>query len=320
MIRVRAKIIANMLGTILFFIPIISFAQDNNGLLLPSATPSPLPVSPNSSSPDSNSANSINPNTNNDSLKAALQEIVPYTPEQIDKIRREKDAADKAANIPLDNITPISRSLSVSFKSGSIPPVIRVYPGWISTLTFSDITGKDWPIDLVTIGNPAAFDAKSSGPAGNSNILTISTKLEHVSSNLAITLVGAKVPLLITLSPSGGDVDYRTDIKLDARGPNAAYDLVGGNNLPPTNDDLMMKFLDGTPPDSAKKIKTDSFDVETWIYNDMLYVRTMRTLLSPAYIGKQSNASGTNMYVLEKSSPVLLLSLNGQMSYVQVLQ
>ena len=221
--------------------------------------------------------------------------------------------------MPLTPVQPVTRSVAISLKSGERPAAIKVSPGWISTITFSDVTGQPWPVLSVTNGNPDAYDIKSSGPENASNIITISSRQAYVGSNIAVTLVGAKVPILMTLSPSSGEVDYRVDAQIDQRGPNASYDVVASDALPATGDSVMLSFLDGVPPDNARKVRTGHREVQAWRYEDMLYVRTSRSLLSPAYVAKQSNASGVNVYVL-KEAPVLLVSDQGRLENVQVMR
>jgi intracellular multiplication protein IcmK len=247
----------------------------------------------------------------------ALRNIAPLSPDQIERARRRVDEVDRASGKPLAPVTPVTRSIAVSLKSGEMPPSVKVAPGWISTITFSDISGAPWPVLAVTNGNPSAYDVKSSGPEGNTNIITISAKQGYIPSNIAITLVGAKVPILMTLDPMGSQVDYRVDAQIDSRGPNAMLDVVSGTALQPTGDSVMLAFLDGVPPNGAKAKKTGSRDVQAWGFNDQLYVRTSQTLLSPAYISKQTNVSGVNVYVLGEA-PVLVVSSGGRMGTVQV--
>jgi len=254
-----------------------------------------------------------------EAFQEALKGIVPLTPEQIEQARRRLDAAEKAQGMPLTPVQPVTRSVAISLKSGERPAAIKVSPGWISTITFSDVTGQPWPVLSVTNGNPDAYDIKSSGPENASNIITISSRQAYVGSNIAVTLVGAKVPILMTLSPSSGEVDYRVDAQIDQRGPNASYDVVASDALPATGDSVMLSFLDGVPPDNARKVRTGHREVQAWRYEDMLYVRTSRSLLSPAYVAKQSNASGVNVYVL-KEAPVLLVSDQGRLENVQVMR
>lgn len=295
-----------------------AFAQAGNDLLLPPATYSrPSQTASEASPPIGSPIPNVSPE--DEAFQDALKGIAPLTPEQIEEMRRRLDRIDHAQGKPLTAVTPVTRSVGISMKSGEKPATIKVSPGWISTLTFSDITGQPWPVLSVTNGNPDAYDIKSSGPENATNIITISAKQAYVWSNIAVTLVGAKVPILMTLDPSTGQVDYRVDAQLDERGPNASYDVISSDSLPATGDSVMLSFLDGVPPESARKIKTGHRDVQAWRYDDMMYVRTSRSLLSPAYVAKQSNASGVNVYVL-KEAPVLLVSDNGRLENVQIMR
>lgn len=298
-----------------------AMAQEASPLLLPPATysapaaagasqsaASPLPGTP---IPD------VDPS--DEAFQDALKSIAPLTPEQVEIMRRRLDGIDRAQGKPLVPVAPVTRSIAVSLKSGERPATIKVSPGWISTLTFSDVTGQPWPVLSVTNGNPDAYEVVSSGPENKTNIITISAKQAYVPSNIAITLVGAKVPILMTLDPGSGSVDYRVDAQIDQRGPNASYDIISTDALPATGDSVMLSFLDGVPPDNARKMKTGHREVQAWRYDEMLYVRTSRALLSPAYTAKQSNASGVNVYVL-KEAPVLLVSDGGRLENVQVMR
>ncbi|MGH0003766.1 DotH/IcmK family type IV secretion protein [Pseudovibrio ascidiaceicola] len=270
-------------------------AQDQFGMVQPHAQQSPTP-------------DELRAQT----LDQALRQIAPATPEEIYKLRGLMNEITGSETRPLYNPQPVTRSLRVSLNSGERPPVIKVAPGWISTLTFSGITGQPWPVNVVANGNPEVFRIQQSGTNANSNILTISSASAHLPSNIAITLADAPVPVVFTLQPSTEQVDYRIDVQIAARGPNAIYGEVTTKTLPPTSDSLMLRFLDGLPPEEARKLHVNTRGVEAWMYKDKMHVRTTASLLSPAPIAKSSNASGIHVYVLNQS-PVLLLSQDGQM-------
>jgi intracellular multiplication protein IcmK len=123
-----------------------------------------------------------------------------------------------------------------------------------------------------------------------------------------VTLLGAKVPVMLTLEPSaGGNVDFRVDAQIDQRGPNASHDVISSDSLPPTSDSVMLGFLDGVPPSEATRLRTSDGNTQAWRYNDLLYVRTSKSLLSPAYLSKQSSVVGINLYVLNEA-PVMVMS------------
>ena len=248
----------------------------------------------------------------------ALKSLEPLTPEQIKNIRQKLNLLDQAKVAPITEINPITRSIDVSLRSGENPFNVKISPGWVSTLTFSDRTGQSWPIQNVTNGNPEIYDVFSSGPDGTSNIITISAKQAHIPSNLAILLQGATVPLLITLTPSQGTIDYRIDVRVDQRGPNATPENLVTSTLAPTSDSTILSFLDGVVPPQARSLSVLShLKLDAWIYDKLLYVRTNVNLLSPAFTAKHSNASGIKVYVL-KPTPVLLVSDHGNTFFAKI--
>ncbi len=169
-------------------------AQEGSDLLLPPATysqnqvlqqnvgglPAALPQA----------AQPTEEELNKKAFDAALKTMYPLTPEQQKTVRETGDRLDRASGEPLAPVSPVSRSVRVSLRSGDAPPTIKTSPGWISTLTFADVTGQPWPVLSVTNGNPDAYDVKSSGAEGTSNIVTISSKQAYVPSNIAVTLLG----------------------------------------------------------------------------------------------------------------------------------
>lgn len=245
-------------------------------------------------------------------------QLLPMTPEQIEVFRRMVEASHQAAVRPLvPDPVPISRSIDLSLKPGEVPPVIRMAGGNVATLTFSDATGRPWPVFSVTTGNPAAFTVGTAGVQGESNIIVISPTVEVATSNLVVTLVDHPVPIIVTVKAGEREIDYRVDMRINQRGPNASYDIVNAQSLPPTGDSVMLAFLDGVPPEGARRRETSRHDVEAWLYDDMLYVRTELDLLSPAYLAKSSNVSDLNVYTL-MDAPVLILSKDGRMMNVSI--
>jgi intracellular multiplication protein IcmK len=305
----------------------IAHAQDASNLLLPPPTFSGNQIAPQTAATPLQATVQVPgaveepkvPDTSKDDVgfREALKIIAPMSPEQIEHYNRELDARDRARGKEVESVNSSTRSIRLSMKPGEMPPVIKVSPGWISTLTFSDVTGAPWPVMNVLAGNKDAYEALNAGAPGDTNMITISTRQAYVRSNLAVTLIGASVPVILTLDPTEPNIDVRVDIQVDQRGPKAAYDMMSGSGLAPTNDSTMLAFLDGVAPDGAKKLQVADREVQAWRYDDQLYIRTSRTMLSPAYISKQSNVSGTNVYVLNEA-PVLLFSDNGRMFSVMI--
>lgn len=252
-----------------------------------------------------------------EAFESAVKQLVPLTPDQITEFRKRQDAARRAQNLPIGTVRPITRTISLSLKPGEPTPVIRVMAQRVTTLTFVDITGKPWPVLSVATGDPTGLEAKSAGPQNETNIITLSPIRYQGATNVAVTLTKYPVPIVMTVTTGQEEVDYRVDVRVGARGPNAIADMIGGGGLAPTNDTTMISFLDGVPPRGAERVTTGSRDVEAWLYDKMMYVRTTAELLSPAYISSSSGNAGVKVYQMVEA-PVLIVSREGQMSTVAV--
>jgi len=240
-------------------------------------------------------------------FQQALQSLMPMTPEQVRQYKQIVDKTQSEIAAPVGAPPkPVSRSVTLSLKPGEQSPKLRLYPGNATTITFSDISGAPWPVMSVTVGNPTAYQAGEAGEKGKTNIVVISPLTNHAqANNLVVTLKDNPVPLTFSLETGTSEVDYRVDVGLQTRGPNAAYDIVSTSSLPPTGDA------------TAKKVGTSSRIVEAWRYNDMVYVRTPLEVLSPAYVGRARNVSGVNVYTMI-DSPVVLVSQDGRMASVTI--
>jgi intracellular multiplication protein IcmK len=250
-------------------------------------------------------------------FQMSAQHMFPMSPDQIRAFRDMLSQQREATDPPLGNLKEVTRSIDLTLKPGEKVPTIRLAGSHVSTVTFSDITGREWPVLTVTSGNPSLFTAQPAGKPGETNIVVVSPLMRTGQSNLVVTLVGHPVPIVLTLKSGEQEIDSRLDVRLESRGPNASFDIVNQSALPPTNDSRMQDFLDGVPPQGAKSIPTSSREVEAWRLEDMVYIRTKMDVLSPAYIGKSSNISGFNVFSMAES-PVIIVSKDGRMTAVSL--
>ena len=248
---------------------------------------------------------------------------LPLDPDQIRRLRKRLDESQKAQSEGTRDVDPVSRSVTVSLRPGEKPPTVNLATGNATTVTVSDATGQPWPILASVTGNPNAFDVQSAGPQGDTNIMVVTPTTAYGASNLILTLKDHPVPIALKLVSGSDRPDYRLDVKVSARGPNAAYQTAPSESLPETEDTLLTKFLDNTPPDSAERLDVDgpsgSADVEAWMLNGKMYVRTDLSLLSPSYTSRANSVSGTKVYALPHA-PVLVVSDQGRMHSVSVSQ
>ena len=89
------------------------------------------------------------------------------------------------------------------------------------------------------------------------------------------------------------------------------------SGLPQTENPVLMKFLDGTPPAGAKILTVEGAPAQAWRFTGKLFLRTRVTILSPGWIASMSSPDGTHVYELTKT-PVILASQRGQMLQLSI--
>ena len=253
------------------------------------------------------------------SFQKAFSQIAPLTNEMITTTRRAVDSQQKIMAEPPSGVHSnyVLRSISLTLRPGETPPAVHLSAGIATVLTFSDQTGSAWPVTSVAVGNPQAYTAQEAGDKGKTNMIVVSPLTNYGSANLIVTLSNMAVPVAFSLETGVKDVDYRLDVGVPGRGPNAQYDIAGTTSMAPTNDSVVQAFLDGVGPKGSRKIKVSHSDVEAWKYQDMIYLRTPLELLSPAYIARARNVSGVNVYTLA-DTPVVIVSRDGRMTSVVI--
>ena len=218
---------------------------------------------------------------------------------------------------------PIASSIMVDLAPGATPPVIRLGAGYVSSVLFLDSTGQPWPIKAIDVGNPSLFNVqwnKSSAgeEAGDSmlNTLLIQSKTMFKEGNIAVMLRGLNTPIMITMIPGQRVVDYRVDVQIPKKGPNAK---VTQSVLPSGANQLLLDVLNGVAPPQAKPVKfTGNTSAQGWRIGKTLFVRMKETVLSPGWYSTMSAADDTmHAYEMPLSSNILILD-DGQMRKLQV--
>lgn len=243
-----------------------------------------------------------------------LNQLFPLTPEQLQQLKqvyesREYAKAATAGTPP----KPTATSQFVNLSPGSTPPVIRLSQGFISSLVFLDSTGAPWPISAYDLGDPSAFNIQWDK---TSNTLMIQAIKLYNYGNLAVRLRGLNTPVMLTLIPGQKAVDYRVDLRIQGLGPNAKAPPMG-EGLPSNANDMLLNVLDGVPPLGSQRLTVSGGEARAWLLNDLMYVRTNLTILSPGWLASMTSADGTHAYEMQKS-PVLLVSWHGKVMQLKV--
>lgn len=241
---------------------------------------------------------------------AALTGLLPMEPAEIRALMERFDQTKQAVEVPIYPYPePEIAATTVSLDPGSTPTIIKVATGHVTTLSMLDITGEPWPIQDISWAGSFEMGETEEG----SNIVRIIPMAEFTHGNISMRLVGLTTPVSFTLKTSRDSVFYRLDARIPEFGPQAETPLIEGGIALVAGNSPLNAILDGVPPSGAARLVVSGADSRTTAYtfNDLTYVRTPLTLLSPAWTSSVSSADGMNVYTLA-DAPVLLLSDRGQ--------
>ncbi len=247
-------------------------------------------------------------------FEGVTKQLFPLTPEQILKLKQmyhNKEMVENAT--PGVPPKPTATSQFVNLSPGSTPPVIRLSQGFVSSLVFLDSTGAPWPISAYDLGDPSAFNIQWDK---TSNTLMIQAIRLYNYGNLAVRLKGLNTPVMLTLIPGQKAVDYRVDLRIQGLGP-LAVSAPMQESLPNHANDALLHVLDGVPPPGSQRLRVSGGDARAWLNNDVMYVRTTLTILSPGWISSMTSADGMHAFEMQKS-PILLVSWHGKVMQLKV--
>lgn len=257
------------------------------------------------------------PNKNEAAFGNLLDSALPLSPEQIKQLHHFYDLTQQAVAAPPNAPpTPVSSSLPVTLDPGSTPPLIRLSAGFVSSLVFVDSTGAPWPITAYGLGDPSSFNVQWDQ---SSNALFIQSLKPYAHGNLAVRLATLNTPVMISLVAGQKEIDYRVDLQMRERGPNAAPPIVPGSLNPGAQiNPKLLNVLDGVAPIDSKQLTLSPDVGQAWLSKEnKLYLRTTLTLLSPAWSATISSPNGTHVYEMAKT-PMVLASQDGKTITVEI--
>ena len=215
---------------------------------------------------------------------------------------------------------PTFSSVVVDLQPGGAPPAIRLASGYVSSLVFVDSTGAPWPIKAYDVGDPTSFNIVwnqdgSADPSSMSNTLLIQALSLYKDGNLAVVLQGMNTPIMLSLISGQGEVDYRVDISVPGRGPNAR---VGASDFTQASNPLLNQIVNNISPSNSKMLKVHGGKAKAWLFGDTMYVRTSLSVVSPAWISTMRGAGDTIQAYELPISPVILVMENGRLRKLTV--
>ncbi|TDF53923.1 DotH/IcmK family type IV secretion protein [Cupriavidus sp. L7L] len=247
-------------------------------------------------------------------FNSAVDTISPLTSTEILDLRKRVDSARRAASTyPGVPPKPVISTTTVDLSPGSTPPIVRV-SNQGAAVSMVDITGAPWDILEVNNLGKRYFEVKQ--PAKDVPTITITALGDYVEGNVAIFLKGLSIPVMLRMVAGQRETDYRLDLRIPRRGPNAIDPIAGtpSINLPAN---YLQTLLDGTDTPNAKPIRVENAPQGTraWMVGGNVVLRTTLFLNNPAYQATIAAADGTRVYELAPT-PVATLSENGSLRNV----
>lgn len=243
---------------------------------------------------------------------SALNGMMPMSPDQIKALLEKYRVTREASESRIGGTPkPEVKVETVSLDPGITPPVIKLSPGHVTSVTMLDITGEPWPVQDVSWGGN--FEVISPGEGGH--LIRISPMGATEVGNMSVQLVGLKTPVTFTLETQLDIVQYRFDARIPEYGPLAKPPIIDpGLTIVAGADKALTQILDGTPPAGTEKLSVSGVDARTSVYRvgEATYLRTPLTLLSPGWNASVKSGDGMTVYVVN-NSPVFLLSDRGKM-------
>lgn len=243
---------------------------------------------------------SVEPN-----FEEVMARVLGLTPDQIRELRRQQNQRQRAASeLPMPAPKQVLGSVTASPAPGSAPPVIRLFPGYASAMTFVDSTGSLWPIENFAIGHDKLFDIRRmDGEKGS--MLSVAPLGNYAQSNLVVYLKGLSSPIIVAFVTGQKQVDLRTDVRIQGLGPNAQV-AVGG--LPASANPALFTLLEGVAPSDSKELRMIGGEGRAWLSKSgTMYVRTSMRVISPNWISSTRSADGTSAYEMKPANSIRVL-------------
>ncbi|MBT4963104.1 MAG: hypothetical protein HON32_02895 [Francisellaceae bacterium] len=247
----------------------------------------------------------------------AFQQLIdktfPLRPTEIVRLHEQLEKSKEAVSRPvLPPPHPVSSTMPIDLSPGATSPVVRLAKGFVTSLVFVDATGQPWPIADYTIGNATDFTIQWDN---KTNTLFVQSNKNYVHTNLALRMAELDAPIVISFVTNQKEIDYRLDMQLQARGPNAVMPIT--RELPRVTPQYLVSALDGIPPNGARQLKVSGIKADAWLFNGKMLLRTKYPLLSPAWSSTISSVDGTKVYQIA-TTPSILVSVDGNPIYATI--
>ncbi len=252
----------------------------------------------------------------------AISQAAPFNKQEGERIAQAIDNASRGRAWQAADVVPRISTLTVNLSPGASLPVLRTAVNQASTIMFTDNSGAPWPLAAAPYNsNDKGFNVEF---IPDSSVLTVQAIRQYDRGNVTAYLQGLPVPVIISVTSGEADndarsrtIDGRLDLRIPRRGPLAKNTPAGQAKID-LNNPTLQAFLDGVPPENARRLKIQGNvpDTQVWQIGDELYVRT-RSDLRDRFELTQASGDGTVLYKLPLA-PELAFSVAGKTTWLSV--
>lgn len=260
--------------------------------------------------------------------QAAIQSVLPNTPQQIQALKQQKAAVDQAIQPnPIQASQLMTTVRSINLLNNAPPPLLHLVQNYATSISFLGENGKPWPIenavpgsDAIILGQPIKNDPFNA---------SIIVQAPFISTNITFYLKGRIKPVVLfvhTATDPKEGLDSSVSVTLDSNPP-------GTDPLPVKNvgavSDALLNAVDYAPGSNWQSVKLNNANLplglKMWTSpdNKQAIVRvTSGELMSPDWSSQASNPDNTVTAYAFNYVPLMLLvnSNEGQTFQVSVSQ
>ena len=250
-----------------------------------------------------------------ESVGRLAREALPFTPEQMRSLGRLLDQT-RAARAVAAGAPPQGRIRAIAVNAGSSEeiPGIRLHQGYVTVVSFTDLTGQPWPIEEVLVDQRfLRGEAAEAVPGDREHLLYLVPQERYLHGNLVVKLRDLAEPVLMTLRDGDGVADFRVDARLGDAGPNADIAALARPESFHAGDELLQDLLGGRIPEGAVSLDVEggSTGDRAWAFDGDVLLLTRWLVLSPGPWAAERGAGGRQAYRLP-DTPRVLVSRQGR--------
>ena len=246
---------------------------------------------------------------------------LPFTREQIETLGRllrdtQEATARGAGTQPRGRVRRVHLD-----GGGDAIPAVAVRRGYVTVVSFTDMTGAPWPIEEALVdrrflppgGAAGPGESEAAGEAsGSRHLLYLAPAAAYLTGNAVVKLAGLAEPVVMSLRGTGADADFRVEIRLRLPGPNADPGALAQPAGFHAGDPVLLGLLGGEVPPDAERLTVDGGEAgdRAWRRGAGLLLLTRAHLLSPGPLAAERGPGGRWAYRLP-DTPLLLVSAGG---------